>query len=235
VTKAWFLTTTVIYSGKEKPLSKTKRRSSGRDLSTISIDLYEVGDRMMSLPSHRISGQTETRSASIPNWRLRQLNRKSGWEKPTIQLAMLIGLERDGNLTIGGKRRLHKMLASQSTQVQQAAISRSHISLNPSFWTLKEWVNRPCSLPSFKKKPKLRIGIGYRDKGSLPPYYSRVRTKLQTEAIYLGEKMEYVWDLQPEVALLVQDYGYLLNHLHDGWWEPDHRLRYLMVVRRLLD
>jgi len=143
-------------------------------------------------------------------------------------------LERLGNLTVGGRRRLHKMLASQSTSVQSAAISRSHISSDPTFWTFQNWVNRPTPLQKFRKKEKSRIGVGYRDKGSLPPIHTRGRHE-QPDAIYLGERKEYIWDLELKTALMVQDYGYLLNHLGDGWWVPDHRLRYLLAVRRLLD
>jgi len=216
-------------------MSRTKKLGSGiSDSKFQNLDLYEAGDGMLRYNQLEMSRQTESRPTSISYEKLRQKVYKSGWEKPTIQLAMLIGLEREGILTIGGRRRLHKMLASQSTQVQNAAISRSHIPFNPSFWTLKEWVNRPFPFSRYIRKPKRRIGIGYRDKGSLPPIHTRGRNE-PSYSIYLGEKKEWIWDLEPRIALMVQDYGYLLNHLGNGWWEPDHRLRYLMVVRRLLD
>jgi len=200
-----------------------------------TVDLYEGGDRLYSYNPLVMSRQTESRSAGTPQAQLYLIVFRSGWMKPTIQLAMLMGLERINALTIGGRRRFYKMLASQSTQVNQAAYSRSfRIISDPSFWALQAWVNRPLSFSSYTKKEKRRIGVGYRDKGTLPPIHTKGRNQ-QPDAIYLGERMEWIWDLKPEVALMVQDYGYLLNHIGNGWWEPDHRLRYLMVVRRLLD
>jgi len=217
-------------------LSRTTR-SLRRGPKVLSIDLYEAGDRLLAQTDQlNMSRQTEPRSASISHYaELQQKVRRSGWLKPTIQLAMLIGLERRGQLTVGGKRRLHKMLSSQTTEVQHAAISRSYLAFDSTFNILRDWVNRPLSFQAFHKLEKRRIGVGYRDKGALPPYHTRGRNEPSPYTIYLGEKMEWVWDLEPKVALLVQDYGYLLNHIGSGWWEPDHRLRYLMVVRSLLD
>jgi hypothetical protein len=154
--------------------------------------------------------------------------------KPTIQLAMLVGLERQNNLTIHGRRRLHKMLASQPTSVQFAAVSRSRIAFDHSFDQLAIWVNRPIHLRTFNRKAKRRIGVGYRDKGATLRSHERFRHQSPEGILYLGERMEFIWTYPPEVSLLVQDYGYLFNHLGDGWWEPDFRLKSLMVVRRLL-
>jgi hypothetical protein len=154
--------------------------------------------------------------------------------KPTIQLAMLLGLERQDSLTIGGRRRLHKMLASQPTLVQYAAFRRWQIATDPSFESLAIWVNRPIHLRAFNRKSKRRIGVGYRDKGATLRSHERFRRQSPDGILYLGERMEFLWTYPPEVSLLVQDYGYLFIHLGDGWWEPDYRLKSLMVVRRLL-
>jgi len=206
------------------------------------IDLYEAGDRLLSIPvSAKESRQTESRPTSTPYKELRLLIEKSGWNKPTIQLAMCLGLEAKGNLTVGGLRRLHQLMKHCSIPVQCAAASRSHIANDPRFWALREWVNRPYSFRAFRKKEKRRIGVGYRDKGTLPPPHQQGRDMPEPGAIYLGEKMEYIWTLEPRVALMVQDYGYLLSQIptetgrNSGWWIPDHRLRYLMVTRSLLN
>jgi len=76
--------------------------------------------------------------------------------------------------------------------------------------------------------------VGYRDKGATLRSHERYRTQGSDEILYLGVRKELIWSYGPEVGLLVQDYGYLFNHLGDGWWEPDHRLKALMAVRRLL-
>jgi hypothetical protein len=128
------------------------------------------------------------------------------------------------------------MLTSQSTSVQFAAFTRSEkLGTDPSFEMLAFWVNRPLSLRANFRKEKRRIGVGYRDKGTTLPHDKQGRREGPDDAIFLGEHMEFIWSLVPiEVALLVQDYGHLFNHLNDGWWVPDHRLKALLVVRRLL-
>lgn len=213
-------------------MSPKPKRSLGK-VTHVSLDLYEAGDQLLSEPTSVRGGQTATRSAStLPSDE--RIVRTSGWKKPTIQLAMLLGLERQGMLTIGGRRRLHKLMGTQPTAVCMAAYRRINISFDPSFVALARWVNRPQPLRQFTRKPQRRIGVGYRDKGSLPPYHTRGRSHPEPGSIFLGERMEYMWSLEPQVAFLVRDYGYLLTHLGDGWWIPDHRLRYLAVTRTLL-
>lgn len=213
-------------------MSRQKSDSSGGK-NTESLDLYEAGDQMFSVPKLQMVRQTWPHSAST----LRDVRLKvsrSGWNKPTIQLAMLLGLERLDSLSIHGRRRLHKMLASQPTLVQYAAIRRSRIAFDPSFEQLAIWVNRPFHLKTFNRKSKRRIGVGYRDKGATLRSHEKFRNESPDGILYLGERKEFMWTYPPEVSLLVQDYGYLFNHLGDGWWEPDYRLKSLMVVRRLL-
>lgn len=213
----------------------TKVRQKVRKNTVVPLDLYDSGDQLApaSLKNKR-DGQTASRPASTLPSSLPILA-KSGWLKPTIQLAMLIGLRRQDLLTVGGERRFHRMLASQSTSVISAAHLRSEkISTDPSFDLLRQWVNRPFSFHQFHKKEKRRIGVGYRDKGTLPPSHRSGRNQRTEDSIWIGKHMEYIWTLRPDVALLVQDYGYLFHHEGDGWWVPDHRLRYLMIVRRLV-
>lgn len=209
---------------------------SGKVGTEMSLDLYEAGDQLYPQTDNVISSrQRWTRSAStLHGVRLKVVS--SGWMKPTIQLAMLLWLERQDQLTIGGRRRLHKLLTSQSTAVQIAAVRRSYqLGNDPSFEMLAFWVNRPQTLRAYFRKEKRRIGVGYRDKGSTLPHDKQGRREGPDDAIFLGEHMEHIWSIKPvEVALLVQDYGHLFNHLSDGWWVPDHRLKALLVVRRLL-
>lgn len=213
-------------------MSRQKNDSSG-GRNRQSLDLYEAGDQLFSVPELQMVRQTWPHSAStLRDVRLKVI--RSGWMKPTIQLAMLLGLERQDCLSIGGRRRLHKMLASQPTLVHFAAFRRWTIALDPSFESLAIWVNRPIHLRSFNRKAKRRIGVGYRDKGATLRSHERFRNQSPEGILYLGERKELIWTYPPEVSLLVQDYGYLFNHLGDGWWEPDYRLKALMVVRRLL-
>lgn len=223
-------------TGKRGAMSLPVRKTSGKGGPVESLDLYEAGDQLFPQTDNAISSrQRWTRSASTPQDVYLKIV-ASGFQKPTIQLAMLLWLERQDQLSVGGKRRLHKMLASQPTPVHIAAVSRSELLGNdPRFEMLACWVNRPLSLRGYHRKSKRRIGVGYRDKGSTLPHDKQGRREGPDDAIFLGEHMEFIWSLVPiEVALLVQDYGHLFNHLDGGWWVPDHRLKALLVVRRLL-
>jgi hypothetical protein len=151
----------------------------------------------------------------------------SGWTKPTIQLAAPLGMELDGTLSIGGLRRLSQLMASQPVDVIAAAVHRrERISSDPSFDVLRIWANRPCSVKPAKHSPeRRRIGVGYRDKGSLLPSHLKGRQLPEENAIYLGEKKEWMTSLPQQLYIWVQEWGYLMHHLGDGWWAPDTRLR----------
>jgi hypothetical protein len=151
----------------------------------------------------------------------------SGWTKPTIQLAALLGMELEGSLSVGGARRLSQLLVSQPVDVIEAALlRRERISNDPSFDVLRAWANRPCSVKPAKHSPeRRRIGVGYRDKGSLLPSHKKGRQLPDENAIYLGEKKEWMTSLPQQLYIWVQEWGYLMHHLGDGWWAPDIRLR----------
>jgi hypothetical protein len=67
--------------------------------------------------------------------------------------------------------------------------------------------------------------VGYRDKGSLLPSHKKGRQLPDENAIYLGEKKEWMTSLPQQLYIWVQEWGYLMHHLGDGWWAPDIRLR----------
>jgi len=136
-------------------------------------------------------------------------------------------MELDGTLTIGGLRRLSRLMAFQPIEVIVAATQRrERISSDPSFEVLRTWVNRPCSVRHTPKRPeKRRIGVGYRDKGSMLPSHLKGRQLPEENAIFLGEKKEWITSLPQQLFIWVQDWGYLMHHLGDGWWAPDIRLR----------
>lgn len=190
---------------------------------------------MLSLPIQSMVGQKGPHSANTQ--RINAAHSaiiRSGWTKPTIQLAMLLGLGVKGELEVGGLRRLYRLLTNSSVDVQEAAISRIQIANDSSFKELAIWVNRPMSFHAYKRKRKRRIGVGYRDKGALPPSHTKDRQRMRSDSTYLGKDKEVLWDLDLETALLIQDYGYLFTHQGGGWWEPDVRLRQHLRMLNLL-
>jgi hypothetical protein len=201
------------------------------------LDLIEEGDELLDTrQTSRRGRQTESPAAStLPE--IFQKVRASGWDKPTIQLSALLGMENQGSLSIGGMRRLKQMLASQPTSVIAAALSRKEkIQNDPSFGMLRAWANRNCPVrKKFHRPEKNRIGVGYRDKGSLLPSHHRGRRLPEEFMFYLGEKKEWISSLPQELYIWVQNWSYLLHHLGDGWWAPDTRLRQHMLKARLLN
>lgn len=221
-------------------MSPKTKGDRNRVYKDVSLDLYEAGDHLApySFYAER-AGQTATHTdRTLPSDFLSV--RKSGWMKPSIQLGALLYLESRGELTLHGKRRLHRLLRNISSQeVEASQRHKERISKSPkSFGVLLRWIQRPLSFQSFKRRERRRIGVGYRDKGSLPPSHSQGRRERPDEAIYLGEEMEYIDDLRP-VINLVGAYGYpLFHHLSDGWWIPLKRpermkLHYWMLQQAL--
>jgi len=191
------------------------------------LDLLQEGDAQLNAT---ILSKRERQTASPSDSTLPLIRQKivaSGWTKPTIQLAALLGMELEGTLTVGGLRRLSQLMTSQSVDVIAAAIlRRERISSDPSFDLLRAWANRPCSVKHSPRSPeRRRIGVGYRDKGSLLPSHQKGRQLPDENAIYLGEKKEWMTSLPQQLYIWVQEWGYLMHHLGDGWWAPDIRLR----------
>jgi len=206
-------------------MPKTQARATVEEVTYL--DLIQEGDAHLNAT---ILSKRERQTASPSTNTLpfiRQKILQSGWTKPTIQLAALLGMELEGSLTVGGLRRLSQLMASQPVDVIVAAVHRREkISNDPSFDVLREWANRPCSVKHSTRSPeKRRIGVGYRDKGSMQPSHQRGRQLPEENAIFLGEKKEWMSSLPQQLYIWVQDWGYLMHHLGDGWWAPDIRLR----------
>jgi hypothetical protein len=206
-------------------MPKTQHRAAEGEVT--HLDLIQEGDFSLNttILSKRVRQTSSPSANTLPDtYRVVQ---KSGWTKPTIQLAALLGMELDGTLTIGGLRRLSRLMAFQPIEVINAAIQRrERISSDPSFGVLRTWVNRPCPVRHTPKRPeKRRIGVGYRDKGSMLPSHLKGRQLPEENAIFLGEKKEWLTSLPQQLYIWVQDWGYLMHHLGDGWWAPDIRLR----------
>jgi hypothetical protein len=206
-------------------MPKTRNKAAKGEVS--HLDLIQEGDFSLNVTylSKRERHTSSPSASTLPS--VYQVVRKSGWTKTTIQLAALLGMELDGTLTIGGLRRLSRLMAFQPIEVIVAATNRrERISSDPAFDVLRAWVNRPCPVRHTPKRPeKRRIGVGYRDKGSMQPSHQRGRQLPEENAIYLGEKKEWITSLPQQLYIWVQDWGYLMHHLGDGWWAPDIRLR----------
>jgi hypothetical protein len=202
------------------------------------LDLYEAGDSLApELYSSERIGQTATHSdRTLPDDTYKVI--KSGWIKPSIQLGALLYLRSRGDLTLGGKRRLHRLLNRISPEEVFAALRHQEkISKSPqSFEVLLRWIQRPLHLRQYFRKERRRIGVGYRDKGSLPPSHSRNRVFGEQGLLYLGEEKEFLSELPKFQSHLVGVNGILLfHHVSDGWWRILSPFERFSIASRMLE
>lgn len=214
------------------------QRVDRRNTAGYPLDLYEVGDNLAPnhLSSERI-GQTVTHSdRTLPDSLSKVI--ASGWTKPSIQVGALLYLRRRGELNLHGLRRLYKLLRNiSSLEVQASVRHEERISKSPeSFGVLLHWVTRPSHLRSYHRRQKRRIGVGYRDKGSLTPFHSRGRNFGEQNLFYLGEEKEYSSDISPFLSHLVGVNGILLfRHVSDGWWRILTPFERFQGAKRMLE
>jgi len=171
-------------------------------------------------PTPQMRGSIEPPSIPLPLLYLRIV--KSGWNKPSTLLAGLFWLERNNLITLSGRRRLNRLLTSQSTEILFAGLKRSERLDFQRNKILLQWVNRPFYLRNYRPKEKRRIGKGYTDKGSTLPLHKSGRNKTSESSIFLGEKQAYFWNMEAGLALKLRDFReHLVQIGKTGYWEPD--------------
>lgn len=212
--------------------------SNGRKRTSYPLDLYQAGDQLApeSFSSERV-GQTATHSdRTLPGDFAIVV--RSGWQKPSIQLGALLYLRSRGDLSLNGKRRMHKLINNVSHLEVSASLSHQEkISKSPeSFGALLRWSQRPLSFRPYRKSERRRIGVGYRDKGSLPPSHSRGRVFGEQGLLYLGEEKEFLSQYPLIQSLLVGVNGILLfQHVSDGWWRILTPFERFKIASRMLE
>jgi len=204
------------------------------------LDLYEVGDQLApeSFSSAERIGQTATHSdRTLPDDYVKVV--QSGWRKPSIQVGALLYLRSRGDLSLHGLRRLSKLLNTiQYLEIAAATRHEEKISKSPeSFEVLLRWVQRPTRLRKYNRAEKRRIGVGYRDKGSLPPSHSQKRVFGEQGLLYLGEEKEFLPSLAPFIARLAgcQNGALLFHHVSDGWWRVLSPYERFVNAQRMLN
>jgi len=221
-------------------MTPSNNRVDGKKSRPVPLDLYEAGDQLAPQylsDSERI-GQTATHSdRTLPDDYLKVV--QSGWRKPSIQVGALLYLRSRGDLSLHGLRRLSKLLNTiQYLEIAAATRHEVKISNSPeSFGALLRWVQRPTRLRKSNRPEKRRIGVGYRDKGSLPPSHSRNRVFGEQGLLYLGEEKEFLPTLSPFIARLAgcQNGALLFHHVSDGWWRVLSPYERFVNAQRMLE
>lgn len=120
----------------------------------------------------------------LPRWRYQQL---VGRLKLSQKIGLLIWLNRENLLTIGGRERLLYLQAKASFEALEAGLkfaqrlTKEQKLLSDFRHQMRELNRRPQS-KRFRLSEVSRIGIGYRDKGMLPPESLAARRKAQEDS-----------------------------------------------------
>lgn len=107
--------------------------------------------------------------------------------KKSQKLGILCWMASEGLLTLGGRKRLLQLQSSASIEALLSAerfaqrLSREK-KLQLDFRHSMRALNRRPYSATFRRSEKRRIGVGYRDKGTLPVSGSRERMKALSEA-----------------------------------------------------
>lgn len=118
---------------------------------------------------------------------LQKLQELVGRLKRSQKLGILMWLDSKGLLTLGGRRRLLQLQSSASIEALLSAqkfAQRFNLDekLQKDFRHHMRALNRRPFSATFRRSEKRRIGVGYRDKGTLPVSGSRERMKALSEA-----------------------------------------------------
>lgn len=167
----------------------------------------------------------------LPKSRLQQLVREL---KRSQKVGILVWLESIGCLTIGGRARLLQLQEGSSVEALQAAekfylrLSESE-KLQKDFSHMARELNRRPRSATFRRAEKRRIGVGYRDKGTLPSSSSRgIRLANEASWVPTGEIPDFTMSAIQSIAPFVLsddgdhlDSGQLSQYLKPVWATPE--------------
>lgn len=136
----------------------------------------------------------------LPKWRSKEL-----WDRLKLsqQIGILLFLNKAGSLTDGGKQRLVYLQEKASFEAISAGVKFAERlvrekKLRSDFKHQLVEANRRPQSKRFRRYQQRRIGVGYRDKGTLPEISSKGRNKAQEEAFL------YLEDLPESISAVLQ-------------------------------
>ena len=156
---------------------------STRGSSGVSVADYVTSD-YLTLKEQKDEADVPVPEGLLPKSRRSELVRRL---KRSQRLGILVWLESIGRITLGGRARLSSLLEGSSVEAILAGqkfslrLSQSD-KLQLDFRHVARELNTRPRSGAFRRKEKRRIGVGYRDKGTLPSFSSRERQMAQQEA-----------------------------------------------------
>jgi hypothetical protein len=123
----------------------------------------------------------------------RQSQRLVEMLKLSQKVGLLLWLNREGLITLGGRERLLYLQAKASFEALEAGLKfarrlSEESKLRSDFRHQMRELNRRPQSKHFRQSEARRIGVGYRDKGMLPGDSHRARQESQREA-YVSESL----------------------------------------------
>lgn len=125
----------------------------------------------------------------LPETQIRELVRRL---KRSQKVGLLMWLESIGRITLGGRARLLSLQEGSSVEALLAARKffariSSEKKLQKDFSHCMRFLNSRPRSATFRRTQKRRIGVGYRDKGTLPSFSSGARQDAHKAAWILRE------------------------------------------------
>lgn len=136
---------------------------------------------------------------------LREYRRLVGALRLSQKIGLLIWLNRQGLLTLGGKERLLYLQAKASFEALEAGLRfarrlTEEEKLQSDFMHQMRELNRRPQSKHFRQSEARRIGVGYRDKGMLPEQSLNARKAAQAESfVHVGDIPEGVIEVLKKV------------------------------------
>lgn len=121
--------------------------------------------------------------------------------KLSQKIGLLLWLNQEGILSSGGKERLIYLQRDASEEALIAGIKfssrlKKEVKLQSDFRPHMVELNRPVQSRRYRKKEARRIGVGYRDKGTLPDHSHKARLRSNQEAfVHTGDVPSELLDL----------------------------------------
>jgi hypothetical protein len=120
----------------------------------------------------------------LPKWKSQWLLRRL---KLSQSIGLLLFLNREGQLSRGGQDRLIYLQQKASIEAIQAGIRfyqrlLSEPKLQSDFKHQKKELNRRPQSKRYRRYETSRIGVGYRDKGTLPSVSKTIRAKANSDS-----------------------------------------------------
>jgi len=177
------------FSGKDSAPSPTKRKEVCLVDNSLALEDRDLAAYVTSVDWRTESERDSEADIPVPDRLLprRQSQRLVEMLKLSQKVGILIWLNREGLITLGGRERLLYLQAKASFEALEAGLRfarrlSNDEKLRSDFKHQMRELNRRPQSKHFRQSEARRIGVGYRDKGMLPEVSHSARQESQRQA-----------------------------------------------------